>query len=152
MHLFVIPGWFNCVLFVALAAFAIWKGGRREIVIAVAQALEMLMSIYFYPVGPSRPTWREPVYDGLILVICVACIVRADRYWSVWACSFALLGEISDLSLFVTGVTLWAGFSASLLWSYAIAAAVLWGVLTHRAVANGGLSAARSGSIGRTRP
>lgn len=166
MHLFVVPGWFNCVLFAALAALAFWKGGRRERIIAVAQAAEMVMSIYLYPVGPTRPPWREPVYDGLILAICLVCVARADRYWTVWACSFALLGELSDLSLFSTGVTRWAGFSASLLWSYAVAAAVLWGVLTYRS-AGIGAPAARTGSalpsatgaaaappdaVGRTRP
>jgi hypothetical protein len=156
MHLFVVPSWFNCLLFAALAVLAVWKGGRRERIIAVAQAVEMLVSIYLYPVGPTRPTWREPVYDGLILAICLVCAVRADRYWTIWACSFALLGEISDLSLFA-GATHWAGFSASLLWSYAVAAAVLWGVLTFRGAGNvAPPAAARSvmppDTIGRTRP
>jgi hypothetical protein len=135
MHLFVIPGWFTAILFVALAVFAIWKGGRREIVVAVALAVEMLVSIYLYPVGAAYPMWRLAVDDGLILVVCLACLVRADRYWCVWACSFALLGEISDLTIFAPGITHWASFSASLVWSYAIGAAVLWGVLTRRVAA-----------------
>lgn len=133
MHLFAIPAWFNCLAFVAVAVLAIWKGGRREIIIAVALAIEGLVSAYVYPVGPTRPTWREPGYDAVILAICIACVVRADRYWTLWACSFALLGEISDLSIFATGITRWAWLSASLVWSYAVAAAVLWGVFTRRA-------------------
>jgi hypothetical protein len=135
MHIFVIPGWFTTVLFGALALFALWRGGPRERIIAIALAAEMLMSIYVYPVGATYPIWREAAYDGLILAICLACVVRAERYWSIWACSFALLGEISDLTIFAPGVTHWASFSASLVWSYAISAAVLWGVLTRRRAA-----------------
>lgn len=132
MHLFVIPGWFSTILFAGLAVLAIWRGGWRERTLAVALAVEMVLSIYLYPVGPTHPIWREPVYDALILALCMACVVRAERYWSIWACSFALLGEISDLTIFAPGITHWAAFSASLVWSYAIGAAVLWGVLTHR--------------------
>jgi hypothetical protein len=138
MHLFVIPSWFISTSFVTLAGFALWRGGRRERIIAVAQAVEMLVSIYVYPVGATRSVWRPVIDDGVILAICLACLVRAERYWIIWACSFALLGEISDLAIFATGVTRWAWLSASLAWSYAVAGAVLWGVLTHRGAANFG--------------
>lgn len=130
MTLFVIPTWFNCVLFALVAAVALWKGGIRERAISVAQAVEMITGLYFFPAS----TWAVPMlhpaaFDGFVLAVCLACVVRADRYWTIWACSFALLDEISDLTIFV-GTTRWAWLSASLFWSYAVAAAVLWGVFT----------------------
>jgi hypothetical protein len=146
MHVFVIPGWFTSSLFVTLAAFAIWRGGGRERVIAIAQGIEMPLSTYLCSVATCRfgqhapwvpdPMWRPAIDDGVILAICLACLVRAERYWIIWACSFALLGEISDLTIFATEITRWAWLSASLVWSYAVAGAVLWGVLTHRDTAN----------------
>jgi hypothetical protein len=133
VRLFVVPTWLTCTLFVAFAAIALWRGGTRERVIAVSQAVEMLTGIYLLPVGKAvLPMWHPAFYDSFILVVCLACVVRADRYWTIWACSFALLGEISDLSIFATGITRWAWLSASLVWSYAVAAAVLWGVFTRR--------------------
>jgi hypothetical protein len=144
MHLFIIPGWFTSSLFAALAALAIWRGGWRESVVAVALTVEMVVSTALCRtatcrLGPhalwaAEVLWRPAFDDGLILLVCLACMVRSDRYWSIWACSFALLGEISDLTIFAPGVTHWAWSSASLVWSYAVAAAVLWGVLTHRSV------------------
>jgi hypothetical protein len=141
MHLFVIPGWFTGPFFVALALLAIWKGGWREAIVAVAQAVEMVVStdicrvatcrIGPYALWATEALWRPALDDGFILAVCLACVVRAERYWTIWACSFALLGEISDLTIFASGVTRWAWLSASLVWSYAVAAAVLWGVLTH---------------------
>jgi hypothetical protein len=130
----VIPTWLVCVLFAVLAAIALWRGGTRERIIAVAQAIEMLTGVYLFPAGRFLlPVLHPALFDGFILAVCLACLVRADRYWTVWACSFALLGEISDVSIFATGVSRWAWLSASLVWSFAVAAAVLWGVLTRPA-------------------
>ncbi len=152
MHLFVIPSWFNTAVFVGLPVFAVWKGGRRESIIAVALAVQAVVSVYLYPAGPDRPMWRTPVYDAVILAICIACVVRADRYWTIWACSFALVGEASDLTLFTPGISLWATFSASLVWTYAIGGAVLWGVLTGRGVREAGTAATPRDASGRTKP
>ncbi len=138
MRLLVIPTWLVCVLFVVLAAIALWKGGTRERVIAVAQAIEMPTGVYLLPAGKVLlPLLHPAVFDAFILAICLACVVRADRYWTIWACSFALLGEISDLSIFAAGVSRWAWLSASLVWSFAVAASVLWGVLTRGSQAGG---------------
>ena len=133
MKLFVVPTWLTCILFVVFAAIALWKGGTRERVIAVSQALEMLRGVYLVSAGKILlAMWQPAFFDSFILVICLVCVVRADRYWTVWACSFALLGVVSDLSIFATGITRWAWLSASLVWSYAVAAAMLWGVFTRR--------------------
>jgi hypothetical protein len=152
MHLFVIPNWLNTAVFVGLAVFTLWKGGSRERVIAVAVAVEAIVSVYIFPAGPDRPMWRTPVYDGVILAICIACVVRADRYWTIWASSFALAGEASDLTIFAPGISLWATFSASLFWTYAIEAAVLWGVLAHRGVGKAGPTARLPDASRRARP
>ena len=80
--------------------------------------------------GPA--VWRFLLDDTAILALCLFCALRADRYWVIVASSFALLGVVSDLAVYIPGVSLWAFMSASLVWSYAVGLAVLWGVLTHR--------------------
>lgn len=147
MSLFVIPHWFTSILFVALAALALWKGGRSERAIAVTEAFETLVNYYVCPnlncrLGPhafwaTQLIWRPVIEDGVILAICLVCLVRAKRYWVVWACSFAVLGVLSDLTVFQTDVTRWARLSASLVWSYAVNATVLWALLTQPVAADG---------------
>ncbi|THD77036.1 MAG: hypothetical protein E7812_13840 [Phenylobacterium sp.] len=132
MHLFIIPAWFDLLFDGLVAALAVWKGGWRERAIAVVQLVLFLLEDRFCDLRSCRPLipWPSVITDGLILAVCLICAVRADRYWTLWACSFGLLALVSDFAAFIPGVTPWAWLSATLIWSYMLCAAVLWGVWT----------------------
>jgi len=143
MHLSVIPREVNTAAGIAVFLVASWKGGWRERVVGTAIAAEVLFSSYLcgfttcwvartlgFQVGPSP--WRPSVDDGIVLAICVVCAVRADRYWSIFACSVALLGEVCDLAIFIPGISQWAVMSASLVFTYALEGMVLWGVWSYQ--------------------
>lgn len=127
MHLFAIPFWFSFAYVYGVAVVALWKGGWRERAIAFAPALyPMLWRTH----GWDGASWRAIVDDSLVLGLCLICAVGAKRYWTLWAASFALLALVSDLLAYAPHVTRWAWASASLIWSYMIDLAVLWGLWT----------------------
>ncbi|MEO8115439.1 MAG: hypothetical protein ABI655_13720 [Phenylobacterium sp.] len=64
-----------------------------------------------------------------MLAVCLACARRADRYWVVWASSFALLNLITDLmGLLIPRVTFWSYEAAGFVWVDLFDAAILSGV------------------------
>ena len=46
MHLFVIQPWATCLFFVFVAILAALRGGWRERSLAIAQLVEMIISLY----------------------------------------------------------------------------------------------------------
>jgi hypothetical protein len=132
VHLFVLPFGSSYVVAIATMILALRWGGWRERAILSAQLLLLVLEDGFCWLQPCVPLWPWPkvVVDGLILAICLACVVRAERYWVIWATAFGLLALVSDLMSFVPRVTPWAWVSATIIWSYMISVAVLWGVWT----------------------
>jgi hypothetical protein len=139
MHLFVIPVWGTPVLYASIALLAFWKGGWRERLLADLQLLLAAVEIAVCWAGACYPVQPCPVVivDSLMLIACLICMVRAKRYWILCASSFGLLALVSDLMLFDRRVTLWASLSASIIWSYLLAASILWGVWTTARSAQG---------------
>lgn len=81
--------------------------------------------------GPERPpvlAWRATGCDVVVLAVCLACAWRAERYWVLWATSFAVLPLVTDGVALIPGVTLWANGSAGLVWAYGSVAAAMVGI------------------------
>ncbi|MEO8115573.1 MAG: hypothetical protein ABI655_14395 [Phenylobacterium sp.] len=121
--------------------FALWRGRWRERTVAVA-VLVSSVAEYAYAwlalgiaprLGPlpgwrAPPVWYEPATDVLILAVCVACALRSDRYWTIWASSFALLSVALHLVWpFTTGLTWWAHAWAMDIWFGLMTTALLAG-------------------------
>lgn len=130
VHLFVIPAWFATSLYLFVALAALWKGGWRERTLAWLELLLLAVERAACPGTACAPLFPAPqmVVDSLMLAACFVCLVRAERYWVVWASSFGLLALISDLTAFLPHVSQWAWHSATLIWSYLLAATILWGI------------------------
>lgn len=128
MHLFIVPAWFHALFCFGIALIAFWKGGPQVRVVAATTLVVGFVAPYFGCFHYfACPAWRELAGDGLMLAICLACLARAERYWLVWATSFALLSVITDLLGLVPGVTFWAFASLNWIWLYLLNLAVLWG-------------------------
>jgi hypothetical protein len=135
VHLFVIPDWFTHLAALILALAALWKGAWRERLIAWTQVVVNAISHYVCSVAiclfqPDQVYFYAIGSDVILVATCLATAVRGDRYWTIWASSFALLALICDLLAFLPGITTWSWNSASFIWSYLMSAAVLWGVWT----------------------
>ncbi|MEO8115572.1 MAG: hypothetical protein ABI655_14390 [Phenylobacterium sp.] len=80
------------------------------------------------------PAWFEPLMDVVILAVCLTCALRSDRYWTIWASSFALLAIVVHLVWPLTsGLTFWTHAWAMNIWFGLTTTALLWGAWsTHR--------------------
>jgi len=137
LHLFTIPPWINHSYFVGVALTALWRGDWRARAVGACHAVSLLAGIYvchtlscWSPTGLQFATWRWLAEDLPVLVVCLACAWRAERYWVLWASSFSMLAVISDLMGGFPGISAWSGASADLVWNYGLITTVLIGVLT----------------------
>jgi len=135
MHLFTIPPWINYSYIGAVTLLALWRGDRRARAISACTGLSVAAGAYVCHTwscwgagSPPLMVWRGLWEDVPVLIVCLACVWRAERYWVLWASSFALLGVTTDLLAFVPGVTPWADGSAGIVWAHGLITAVLVGV------------------------
>ena len=117
------------------ALIAFWRGDWRARAISACQVMLDALSSYICLTwacwGAGRPpimAWRPMGEHGILLMVCLACVWRAERYWLLWASSFALLFVITDTMSFIPGVSPWASGSANVVWNFALDATVLVGV------------------------
>jgi hypothetical protein len=135
VHVFLIPHWFTLTAFSSVALLAFWRGDWRARAIAGSLIVMIAYGQYvchtwvcWTPTAPPFVFWGPVIEDGFVLLVCLACARRAERYWVLWACSFALLSFVSDLMGHVPHVTPWADASASLIFTYLLTATLLIGV------------------------
>lgn len=134
MHLVNIPTWLNFSYVAAAALVALCSGDWRARVIGalqiVLQTASALICHYWLCWGPNDESlipWRGPLTDSLLLAVCIAAAWRAERYWVICACSFAMLGEVTDAAALDPRFSTWAIGSAGLVWWYGLATSVLVG-------------------------
>lgn len=134
IKLFVIPHWFPIVWAIAMTLIVVWRGGWRERVITASQVSQLLsvrVLVWLGIYDGATPVWRLLASDTGLLVICLVCAWRTERYPLLWASSCALLTVAANImGLFVPGVTFWAYASASIIWSYLLSACVMWSALS----------------------
>jgi hypothetical protein len=116
---------------VAVTAFALWNGRWPERAVG-ATVMAVFLSEYPQPLLSTFPTWLGLAGDVVILIVCVFCALRSDRYWTIAASSFALLSVVTHVLHDAHGVGLWAFLSAELVWTTMLVAALLVGALSAR--------------------
>jgi len=129
LHLSNIPPVAVFVYVVTVAAFAIWAGRWPERAVGTT-VMVVFLSEYPQPLLATFPSWLGPAGDVVVLIVCVTCALRSDRYWTIAASAFALLALVTQVLHHVLGGGLWAFLSAELVWSIMIVAALLVGALS----------------------
>ena len=132
MHLFYIPNELTNAYFGAVTLLAWWKGDWRARAITTCQ-IAIIAVGYYCTYGPCRRVghqWAQWFAEDIVLLaVCVACALRAQRYWPIWASSCALLVLVTDVLMFVDPrITAWADLAASYVWRILLSGAVLSGV------------------------
>lgn len=136
-RLFIIPAPLNHALALAVVAVAFWKGRWRERLVAVAFVLPLPVHALF-PLDrialPQNLAWcvRSLTDDLVLLAACLIAVRGARRYWVIWTAALALLEVVTDATVLLDpDVTLIAFGSANIIWSWCLAAVVMWASLTN---------------------
>jgi len=106
----------------AVSAFALWRGGRTERAVALANIIAWVATI----VVQNRHDWLAPqwgvlVVDVLFLLLLLWFVVRSSRLWILPAAAFQLLAVVTHAAILADGgVRAWAYVTALILWSYLV--------------------------------
>lgn len=106
----------------AVSAFALWRGGRTERIVAVANIAAWLATI----VVQNRHNWLDPQWgvfavDAAFLLLLLWCVVRSSRLWILPAAAFQLLAVVTHAAILADdGVRAWTYMTALILWSYLV--------------------------------
>lgn len=106
----------------AVSAYALWRGGRIERLVAGANILAWLATITVQ----NRQDWLHPQWGVLVvdvgfLALLLALVVRTTRGWVMPAAAFQLLAVVTHMAIMADkGVRAWAYITALILWSYLV--------------------------------
>lgn len=121
------------VVMFAVSAFALWRGGRTERAVAVANIAAWIATI----VVQNRHDWLTPQWgvlavDVLFLLLLLWFVVRSSRLWILPAAAFQLLAVVTHAAILADGgVRAWAYVTALILWSYLVLITLAVGTYTH---------------------
>lgn len=107
---------------IAVSAYAWWRGGWVERVVAVANVLAWIATIAVQ----NRTNWVDPQWgmfavDVLFLALLLALVVRSTSTWIMPAAAFQLLAVVTHAAIIADeGVRARAYITALILWSYLV--------------------------------
>ena len=117
----------------AVSAFALWRGGRTERAVAVANIVAWIATI----VVQNRHNWLDPQWgvfavDVVFLLLLLWFVVRSSRLWILPAAAFQLLAVVTHAAILADGgVRAWAYVTALILWSYLVLITLAVGTYTN---------------------
>ncbi len=117
----------------AVFAFALWRGGRTERVVAVANIAAWIATILVQ----NRHNWLDPQWgmftvDVAFLLLLLWCVVTSNRLWILPAAAFQLLAVVTHGAILADdGVRAWTYMTALILWSYLVLITLAVGTYTH---------------------
>jgi hypothetical protein len=114
----------NHAVLTAGVVAAILRGDREARAVAAYTAAQGLLLF-----TRTAPWLDGPLADGLGLAVCLAVLPRATGYWIIWATAANLLSVATDVLYQAVPTSLWTYLSAQLVWTYALAAALLFSAL-----------------------
>jgi hypothetical protein len=117
----------------AVSAYALWRGGRVERLVAGANILAWLITIAVQ----NRHDWLHPQWgvlavDLAFLGLLLTLVVRTTRSWVMPAAAFQLLAVVTHMAIMADkGVRAWAYITALILWSYLVLISLAAGTYLH---------------------
>ncbi len=117
----------------AVAAYALWRGGRAERIIACGMVVDSLASGVLQNTRDwSAPQWADLGIDIVYLIVMVWVALRSARMWPLWAAGFQLVSvavyfaRIADMK-----VGAFAPYLGTVIWSYLILVVIAVGTWLH---------------------
>jgi hypothetical protein len=114
---------------IATCAFAFWRGGRPERIVAFA----FLVASFTQPLVLNTTNWLDPqwgvlVVDSVLLAFLVGLALRTDRSWLLFCAAFQLLSVVIHIAILVDRSVAPLPYRRGLvIWSYLTLVALAWG-------------------------
>jgi hypothetical protein len=116
-----------------VSGFALWRGGRPERWVAVANVLAWILTPLAYRNDLIDPQWGVFLVDVAFLVLLAALAMTTDRNWLLFAAAFQLLAVMTHIAIAVDrGVRTLAYFRGLVIWSYLVLGALAVGAWMFR--------------------
>ncbi len=129
------------IVYLAVIVWSLWKGGQIERIGAAALGWVVFGSQFANHRHGLAPEYGIFIVDGVALGVYVTLAFVSDRRWTLYASAFQLLAVLTHCARMLDQtVHRWAYLTTSILWGYAVLAAVAIGTLQHM------------GRAGRTEP
>ncbi|HEY9236436.1 MULTISPECIES: hypothetical protein [Phenylobacterium] len=113
-----------------VSAYAVWRGGRVERLVAGANVVAWVLTVAVQ----NRQDWLHPQWgvlavDVAFLILLLGLVVRTTRGWVMPAAAFQLLAVVTHMAIMADkGVRAWAYLTALILWSYLVLISLAVGV------------------------
>jgi hypothetical protein len=115
-----------------ISAFAVWRGGRVERVVAVANLLAWLATMavqdrlrWVDPAAWVDPQWGVLGVDIAFALLLLVLAARVGRNWLLFAAAFQILGVVTHIAMMADSAFLAKTYLAGLIfWSYGVLAAL----------------------------
>ncbi|WP_372781342.1 hypothetical protein [Phenylobacterium sp.] len=135
-----IPHWVWDAVVVAVAAAALWKGGRDERLAGSGMLLAAILSKLLYQHAQATE-WGILATDAAALALFVWIALTSARWWPLFVAAFQFLAIVIHLARIVDrSLGGWAYISAEILFGYLVAIGIAlgtyntWRALRARAV------------------
>lgn len=116
-----------------VSGFALWRGGRPERWVALANLLAWILTPLAYRNTLIDPQWGVFLVDAGFLVLLAGLAMTTDRNWLLFAAAFQLLAVMTHIAIAVDrGVRTLAYFRGLVIWSYLVLAALAVGAWMFR--------------------
>jgi len=116
-----------------VSGFALWRGGRPERWVAVANVLAWILTPLAYRNDLIDPQWGVFLVDVAFLVLLAVLAMTTDRNWLLFAAAFQLLAVMTHIAIAVDrGVRTLAYFRGLVIWSYLVLGALAVGAWMFR--------------------
>lgn len=123
------------ILELSILAAAIWKGGWRERTVAALNPAYFIVASVVGSLGwfgafeYPAVAWRSVCLNLLQAAVLIPVVVRARRYWVLWAASIELLAvTVALIAALGGGISIWTWAAANNFWALAFDAMVLFGI------------------------
>jgi hypothetical protein len=115
------------------SGYAIWRGGRPERLVAVANVAASIASMILpHAYGPYRTLWDIFAVDAAFFILLLWLAMTTDRIWLLFAAAFQLLPLGVHFAIQFDGsLRGWAYRSGMLVFNYALLTSLAAGTWLH---------------------
>ena len=121
-------------IYYSAGAFALWKGGRAERLVAGALLVENTLSFFVQnPHRMSDPRYASLSLDVATLLVILFATFTTDRRWTLLVSALQILSMLTFIARIIDPtVGTWAYVTVDIAISFAMMATVVYGAITHR--------------------